>query len=111
MSNGKIDDAQMQLLLQGLPEGPERERWRYTLTTLTVLIPKVASIAQHCRFCLDEADAPKKPTEAPKKPEDDRRVWAMWGVGRLILCGLGIPLAVSAMSTVITLAITGKLGG
>jgi hypothetical protein len=100
MSNGKIDGVEIELMLTGEPS----ERDRYVLTTLAELRRTMATIAQHCRYCPDEA-------EAPKKPEDDRRVWAMWGVGRLVLCGIGIPLAVSAMSTVITLAITGKLGG
>ena len=105
MSNGKIDGAEIELMLTGEP----LERDRYVLTSLSELRRTMATIAQHCRYCSDESDG--KDCGKDGKDEDDRRVWAMWGVGRLILCGLGIPLAVSAMSTVITLAITGKLGG
>ena len=105
MTNGRIDDAQIDLMLADLPrDSAEWKRERYTLTAtaetrsdIATLRGQVASIRQHCRFCDDSTDTSES---------DDKRVWALWGVAKVVLAVLS-PVA----ATIITLAVTGQLGG
>jgi len=107
MSNERIDEAHIKLMLTGLPEGsPERDRAEYTLTALTQLTAQVASITQHCRYCDDNDGSEKAPAG---DPEQARQTWAMWGVTRWLLDRV-LAVAIAAILTcVITLALTGQL--
>lgn len=113
MSNGRIDEAGVDLMLADLAEdSPERKRARYMLVTLaetrgdiTTLTGRVASIAQHCRYCDDNDEAPERDKES------DRQHWLMWMVGSGLVNKVILPLAVGAGGVLLTLAITGQLGG
>jgi hypothetical protein len=95
MSNGDIAKANVEALITGDP----KELSRFLATGIIELHGKVTSIAQHCRYCGD--DVPPEP-----RPEsDDRRMWAMWGVGMTLLRYLALPV----IATLLTLALTGQL--
>lgn len=101
MSNGRVDDAQVEAIVSGEPE----KLLRFLVENGLQLRAKVDSIAQHCRYCTDDADAGK----AEPAAEPDRHTWVMWGVGRWLLDRV-LAVAIAAVLTcVITLALTGQL--
>lgn len=108
MSNGRIDEAQIKLMLTGMPEGPERDRAKYMLTALSQLTIKVASIAQHCRYCEDADESPSG-REPAADPEQARQTWAMWGVARWLIDHVLAVAIAAGIGCLITLALTGQL--
>lgn len=96
MTNGRIERAQVDAIISGGRE----EIDRLVVTGVLELRTTVDSIAQHCRYC----------DGAPLQTED-KRTWAMWGVGRWLVDRV-LAVAVGALITcLITLAVTGQLGG
>ncbi len=97
MTNGRIDAAQVDVIISG----GRKEIDRLVVTGMLELRATVQSIEQHCRFC----DTDSSP------PQDDRRTWAMWGIGRWLLDRVLAVAIASAITCIITLALTGQLGG
>lgn len=103
MTNGKVTDAEVDVIVSGGPE----ELNRFLVRSCLVHSKKLETIAQHCRYC-DDNGADKG---ADSEPEDDRRVWVMWGTGTVLVRNVLLPVLVCGLSTILTLAITGQLGG
>jgi hypothetical protein len=115
MSNGKIDDAEIDALLTG----DQRKIDRYLVTGIRELKrgqdetkAEVAAMRRVCeergRMCPSMqahiAD-PLEPIPAAGSAMDDRRTWAMWGVGITLLREIALPVLV----VIATLVFTGKL--
>jgi len=105
MTNGRIDEAQIDLMLADLPkESAEWKRARYTLTAtaetrgdINTLRVQVASIQQHCRYCNDN--------DRGDGSDQEHVNWLI----RIVTAKLFLPLAVTAGNVLITLALTGQL--
>jgi len=103
MSAARSDETQIDVLLSGTPE----KRARYVLESLAELKVQMASIVQHCRFCDAHDDGHR---DAPAgDPEQARRTWAMWGVGRWLLDRVLAVAIAATITCLITLALTGPL--
>jgi hypothetical protein len=115
VSNGKIDDAEIDALLTG----DQRAVDRFLVTGIRELKrgqaetkAEVGAMRRVCeqrgRMCpgmhAHIAD-PVEPIPAAGPPTDDRRTWAMWGVGTTLLREIALPVLV----VIATLVFTGKL--
>ena len=115
MSNGRIDEAEIDALLAS----DQRLIDKYLVTGMRELRKgqhelksEVSGMRQVCEtrglMCPgvhDHGADPAQPVPTAGPPSEDRRTWAMWGVGTTLLREFVLPIVL----VLATLAITGKL--
>jgi len=103
MANGRIADAEVELLLSTVPEAHgERDRWRFLLTCVKQITIEAGARREVCdareRIC--PAMHPADPV-APVPQRLSRETWVMWGVGRTLLLRVALPSLVVLVGVLI----------
>jgi hypothetical protein len=116
-------------LMSMVQQADKRSHDRHAETVSELLSVKEAAVALTGRVAAVEDECKRRPELCALKwqladrdpawngqerrhgPTDDSRTWVMWGVGKMLLERVVLPLIVAAGATLITLAATGVIGG
>lgn len=109
MSNGKIREAEIELMLKDVPDS-EYERWRVVLVGIDELKQGQKEMREMCErraitcpgLHLADPDVPI----AAKDDSDDRRTWVMWSTGITMIERIGIPVVL----VILTIGLTKLFG-